>query len=120
MKKILAALLIMLPVIGFAEPDEKKETKPLMMNMETICNDSSLLDLVMFKYGEMPVIKMESIRSVAKGVDNTSFVSVLFVNERTRSWTLIEERGPLYCVIGVGINIQIVSDKKSEEQTKYY
>jgi len=120
MKSILAALLIMLPVIGFAEPKKKEESKPLMMNVETMCNDSSLLDLVMFKYGEMPVIKMESIRSLTKGDDTTSFVSVLFVNQKTRSWTLIEERGPLYCVIGVGVNIRIFSDKQSEEQTKYY
>lgn len=121
MKKMLATLLCLLPVLGFSQPAPEKGDS-LLMSMNVICGGDKLLDKVMIGYGEMPMMKMDSIRIINK--ETVRFMAVLFVNEKTHSWTLVEDRGSeLYCVIGAGSTISPIfleNQRNPEMKRNYY
>lgn len=89
MKKMLVALL-MVPLAALAQSEP---TKPLVtVTKKVVCGDLTQL----FKeIGEVKEIPFWA------GSDKDSYYG-LFVNEKTREWTLVQFNNEIGCVLGVG------------------
>jgi len=116
MKKILAAsLLCLLPSLGFNQ--SLVQNNNVEIQMDIFCGGDDLLNKIMFKYEEEPLISLGSIRKISGEV--VRFPSILFMNTRTGTWSIVEERGKeFYCVISVGDNGSLIINEK--EKRKYY
>jgi len=100
MKKILATLLIMLPVMAMSQP------KGEVINIIGLCIGQFQFAETMSSYGEVPFVTMLSMRPKDQTMENyDEYSTVLFVNPDTRTWTFAEKRGEdKFCVVGVGEN----------------
>ena len=102
MKKILATLLVMLPVMAMSQQELKGE----LVDLVGMCVGEIQFAETMTSYGEIPFVTMMTVRPVDKTMENyEEYPTVLFMNPDTRTWTLAEKRGNNnYCVTGVGEN----------------
>jgi hypothetical protein len=102
MKRILATLLIMLPVMAKGQQDLKGE----LVDLIGMCVGAIQFAETMTSYGEIPFVTMITMRPLDKKMEKfEEYPTVLFVNPDTRTWTLAEKRGNnKYCVTGVGEN----------------
>jgi len=100
MKKILATLLIMLPVMAKSQQELKGE----LIDLIGMCVGAVQFAETMSSYGEVPFVTMTTIRPLDKAMEKfDEYPTVLFLNPNTRTWTLAEKRGENnYCVTGVG------------------
>lgn len=104
MKKLLATLLIMLPVIAMGQTLPKGE----LINIIGMCVNRLQFAETMSSYGEVPFLVMTTTRPTDETMQSyEEFNTVMFMNPNTLSWTLAEKRSDnKYCVTGVGVNIQ--------------
>jgi len=104
MKKILATLLVMLPVIAMGQTQPKGE----LINLIGMCVNRLQFAETISSYGEVPFLVMVTTRPTDETVQSfEEFNTVMFMNPNTLSWTLAEKRNDnKYCVVGVGVNIQ--------------
>ena len=102
MKKLLATLLIMLPVMAIGQP------KGQIINLIGMCVGEFQFAETMTSYGEVPFLTMIAMRPVDEKMENyEEYPTVMFMNPSTLSWTLAEKRGDNnYCITAVGQNIQ--------------
>lgn len=102
MKKLLATLLIMLPVMAKSQQELKGE----LIDLVGMCVGAVQFAETMSSYGEVPFITMSTIRPKDKTMEKfDQYSTVLFLNPNTRTWTLAEKRGENnYCVTAVGEN----------------
>jgi len=109
MKKILAMLLVMLPVMAKSQ----QELKGQLIDIIGMCVGAVQFAETMASYGEVPFITMLTMRPVDKNMEIfEEYPTVLFMNPDTRTWTLAEKRGNNnYCVVGVGNTISPHFDK---------
>lgn len=102
MKKLLATLLIMLPVMAIGQP------KGQIINLIGMCVGELQFSETMTSYGEVPFLTMLTMRPVDKELENfKGYPTVMFMNPSTLSWTLAEKRSDNdYCITAMGQNIQ--------------
>ena len=102
MKKILATLLIMLPVMAMSQQELKGE----LIDLVGMCVGEIQFAETMTSYGEIPFVTMMTVRPVDKTMEKfEEYPTVLFMNPDTRTWTFAEKRGEdKFCVVGVGEN----------------
>jgi len=117
MKNILAVLLSM-PVIAFSQNNENVE----LQNIPAYCTSIQMLEDILSKHEELPMIRGKSFRDVnGKSVQNSL---VIFVNVKDKSWTITERiQSGKYCVIALGEEFQpvpndIIEDVVKERQRK--
>jgi hypothetical protein len=102
MKKLLATLLIMLPVMAIGQP------KGQIINLIGMCVSELQFSETMISYGEVPFLTMLTMRPVDQKLENfKGYPTVMFMNPSTLSWTLAEKRSDNdYCITAMGQNIQ--------------
>jgi hypothetical protein len=102
MKKLLATLLIMLPVMAIGQP------KGQLINLIGMCVDELQFAESMERHGEVPFLTMLAMRPINEKMEIfKGYSTVMFMNPSTLSWTLVEKRGDdNYCVTAVGQNMQ--------------
>jgi hypothetical protein len=102
MKKLLATLLIMLPMMAIGQP------KGQIINLIGMCVGELQFAETMTSYGEVPFLTMLTMRPVDEKLKNfKGYPTVMFMNPSTLSWTLAEKRSDNdYCVTAVGQNMQ--------------
>ena len=100
-KKLLSTLLFM-PALAIAQIE--------YVHFETVCVDIETLEQTLQKHGEKPFVVGVGHRLV----DNKKVFhpTVMFVNPKTKSWTLTEKVDNTYCVIGVGTKLEPYIEKK--------
>ena len=109
MKKLLATLLIMLPVMAIGQPKER------IIDLIGMCVSELQFAESMASYGEVPFLTMTTMRPVDKKMELfEAYPTVMFMNPSTLSWTLAEKRGDNnYCITAVGQNIQPFIDNSA-------
>ena len=102
MKKLLATLLIMLPVMAIGQPKER------FIDLIGMCVSELQFAESMARYGEVPFLTMTTMRPVDKKMELfEAYPTVMFMNPSTLSWTLAEKRSDKdYCITATGQNIQ--------------
>ena len=101
LKKILTSLAL---IFGWANISIASEITKVPT--ELLCGTDSQFNSVLEKYGEIPFATMISMREIP-GVGFRSFAMVIFVNPKTKSYTMLEQMAPdLYCIISIGENIE--------------
>jgi hypothetical protein len=79
-------------------------------SLDALCVDEiTLTDSIIKEYGESAMLTMVSSRDVnGKTVD---FATVMFVNPKTRSWTMVEKwDDKTFCIVGVGGSLSPYKD----------
>jgi hypothetical protein len=108
MKKMLAGLLMM-PAVAFSQANRVDEVK-----LNVLCVSLETLEEVLTEYNELPMIRGKSHRA-----DNSENPVVVFMNAKTKSWTLIEKnKSGKYCILGVGENMEPVPNNIIEDIIK--
>lgn len=90
MKKMLASLLLLLPAITMSQ--EKSNDEVITTTKKVVCLDVNVL---------LTQLSQEKELLFWAGADKRSYYA-LFVNEKTKSWTLIQFNKEVGCVIGMG------------------
>lgn len=103
MKKILIILIVCLalvPVIGMVQNKESPLRK-----VEVVCgNEKEIIGTIMEDYKELPLATMISFRK--QGDEELELISVLLVNPKSKSWTLVEKwNDSTYCIAATGNEI---------------
>ena len=109
MKKLLATLLIMLPVMATGQP------KGQIIDLIGMCVGELQFAETMTSYGEVPFLTMTTMRPVDKKMELfEAYPTVMFMNPSTLSWTIVEKRGDdNYCATAMGQNIQPFIDNSA-------
>lgn len=109
LKKIIASLVV---TLGLTNLSFAASEGPIFISVKFVCVDDMTLAKTLGKYGEEPMMTMTTFRDIdGKGtfVENTT---VLFLNLKTKSWTLVEQiHNNLYCIPSLGDNIKPYLDK---------
>ena len=85
-----------------------------VIKQDILCGSEKQMSKMLSEFEEKPMLMMTSERFDTKEAN----MMVLFVNPKTRTYTLVEERNTtLYCVIATGNGIQPYTDQ-SEEKPK--
>ena len=102
MKKLLATLLVMLPMTVMGQP------KGQTINLIGMCVGELQFSETMTSYGEVPFLTMLTMRPTDKKMELfKGYPTVMFMNPSTLSWTLAEKRSDKdYCITATGQNIQ--------------
>ena len=107
MKKLLV-LICFVPFLAFSQitlPGDKVTQK---MVIDVFCLSRPKIIEMIKGYEEEPIFTMSSIRK-GKNNETISFESILFVNVKTGSWTLVEEHGEKgYCITALGTDMKFV------------
>lgn len=94
--------MLCLPLVASAQTNR--------LSIEGQCTDKDGLKTYLNKYEEVPFFRMASIRAKDKIHD-----AVLFINPKTGSWTLVEDRGDgKLCVVGVGGDLELIERKSGK------
>lgn len=113
MKKVIATILVCLPLMAFAQNVEAPvlfwATKPVQ------CGDPDEIIKIPEAYGEEPMITGTGLATMPNGTGME--VQIVFgVNTETGTWTLIEINGPEQaCVLGAGKNLTLIKPKNSNK-----
>ena len=113
MKKVIATILVCLPIMAFAQNVEAPvlfwATKPVQ------CGDPDEIIKIPEAYGEEPMITGTGLATMPNGTGME--VQIVFgVNTETGTWTLIEINGPEQaCVLGAGKNLTLIKPKNSNK-----
>ena len=96
MKKLLFAILVALLVLQTASSSTTSEDPPVReINKAVPCGDTKLvLKSLISEYGENPFWM---------GEDTTSGY-VLLVNEKSKTWTILQYNDETACILGTGVN----------------
>lgn len=105
MIKNLISILLFLPCVAFSQTKDQKTY------YEVFCLDEASLEATLSDFGEIPFTRGISSRDPIGKV-----TLVIFVNPRTKSWTIVEKIDTnFYCALALGTDFQAVpSDLKSE------
>lgn len=110
MKKILA-ILLMMPVIAFSQPDE------VIKKIDTFCLNVNGLDKLLVEFEELPFVRGLSQRE--SGAVSTQNSLVVFMNIKTRTWSIVEKTSDgLYCFLAVGQDFEPVPAEVIEKLQK--
>lgn len=109
MKKLLATLLLALPVIGFSQ------NRGQIIDLLGMCIAPVQFAETLASYGEIPMMTMITHRMTDATIEKfESYPTVLFVNPNTGSWTLAEKRDENnYCITAIGEGIQPYIDNSA-------
>ena len=113
MKKVIATILVCLPIMAFAQNVEAPvlfwATKPVQ------CGHPDEIIKIPEAYGEEPMITGTGLATMPNGAGME--VQIVFgVNTETGTWTLIEINGPEQaCVLGAGKNLTLIKPKNSNK-----
>ena len=116
MKNMLATLLI-LPTVAFSQSNGADEIK-----INTYCVTLQTLEDVLSEFDELPMIRGKSSRENKSEVTESPLV--VFMNSKTKTWTIIERNtSGKYCILAVGENMEpvpgnIIEDIIKERQGK--
>lgn len=103
MRALIALLLAAtLNTVAVANDEEYTFVTPF----DAICTIKTIFAETITKYGEVPIMRGQSLRNVngAMVVMNT----VLFMNMKSGSWTLAEQMSEdAYCVVAMGQNWEV-------------
>ena len=109
MEKYLAAILL---AFGFSvNAQVVKGTIPIM------CTSLESLAQTLEEYNEVPLLTGLSKRDTGDGT-LWPFSMVIFANGETGTYTIAEKVENMYCVIGIGENLQPFVDKETQEPYK--
>lgn len=79
-------------------------------NLPVFCLNYNSLDATLTEWDEIPFVRGKSFRETGAGEIKNSLV--LFVNAKTKTWTLVEKfRDSKYCVLAVGTDFEPVPTK---------
>ena len=107
MKKIIA-MCLMMPTVVFAQP--KVET----VYFGAYCVSLESLEKALKHFDEVPFV-----RGVGEREPVGAITTVLFVNPKTRTWTLVEKQAnDRYCILSAGDNFEPVPDATRKEIEK--
>jgi len=96
-KAIVGSLCLLISSLSWAEEN---------VNIPALCTTIGVMDEVLDKYDELPLVRGKSVREGSAGTVENSLV--VFMNAKTGTWTLIERTGERYCVLAVGNSMQPV------------
>lgn len=97
MKKILLSLLLV-PLMAFAQVT--------LIPTSKICSDREILNSALTDFEEQPLLIMSN-NKVIDDQKIESHVTILFANNKTGSWTLVEQwNDNFFCVVAMGSNIK--------------
>lgn len=85
-------------------------SEAIIIKLDSVCGSEAEAAALVKSHGETPVLRAISNRRVSdsKSVD---VPTVLFINNKTQSYTLMENPAPdVYCIISVGESISIVGN----------
>lgn len=98
--KLLLIFLWLASTLSYAQTS----TDVKIIKIDTVCGTPDQLYYYLDKLQEKPMLQMISQRGT------NEFSTVLFVNAKTQSYTIVEEISEkLYCVIGSGIELGVFS-----------
>ena len=98
LKYVLASLAL---TVGLSHPSIASESNALMLKIEIPCGTLEAIGDVLKQHGETPALTAAGIRDL--GGRAVTVPSVLFINPKTKSWTLVEQIGEnIYCVPALG------------------
>lgn len=84
------------------------EDKMEIRTFQTTCVTLNYLNKIAEQYDELPILRADSVRK--DDGEDVSYVAVLYMNMKTKSWTLVEKISDnSYCVMGVGNGMEPVS-----------
>ena len=103
--KIIVVSLALLLIVAYTVNSTAQSKEPPKKTIDVICvTEQQIEDTLIEKYKERPMLVMTTSREI--NGKPTTVSTVLFVNPKTRSWTLAEKWGENnYCVIGMGEGI---------------
>jgi len=106
LKYFLASLAL---TVGLIHPSIASDITKL--RTELVCGNELGIGEVLDKYGEIPFATMTSMRDIP-GVGVTNNPIVIFVNPKTKTYTIIERLSKnVYCIVSLGDNISPYSEK---------
>ena len=83
---------------------------------DAICTTPQIFAETLYNYGEIPIMRGQSLRSVNDTM--VSMITVLFMNPKTGSWTLAEQMaGDTICVIAMGQDWEVYQEQNSTPDT---
>tara|TARA_B100001287_G_scaffold131938_1_gene111154 strand:+ start:1048 stop:1398 length:351 start_codon:yes stop_codon:yes gene_type:complete len=113
MKKLIASILVCMPIVAFAENVEAPQIfwaqKPVQ------CGDPKDIIKIPEQYGEKPMMTGDGLAVLPNGSGMP--VRIVFgVNTETGTWTLIEINGENQaCVLGSGKNLTLIKPDNSNK-----
>lgn len=100
LKQILASLAL---TVGIIHPSIASDI--VQFPTRLVCADYETIKKNIEKFKEIPFVTMESYREIGNTVVATT--TVMFVNPKTKTYTLVEELNEdLYCIISLGENFK--------------
>lgn len=106
MRKFLASLAL---TVGLTHPSIASEV--IQIDTKLTCVSWETLNEALEKYGEIPFVNMTAYRALRNN-DVMSLPTVMFVNPKTKSYTLVEKFSEqLYCVVSIGEQVSPSTDK---------
>ena len=101
MKKLLVALAL---ISGSVLAQEKDGPKVDTVKFDAYCMTTQALGKILAKYEEQPMMSMIVGREV--GGQSMEFVTIMFANPRSGTWSLVERVGEdAFCVTATGTKI---------------
>lgn len=113
MKKLIASILVCMPIVAFAETVEAPQVfwaqKPVQ------CGDPADIIKIPEAYDEKPMITGDGLAVLPNGSGIP--IKIIFgVNTETGTWTLIELNGENQaCVLGSGKNLTLIKPDNSNK-----
>ena len=97
LKLILASLVLTV----LSSPSRASEPNAAIIKIEIPCGTLESVGDVLKKHGELPALTATGVRQI--GEQFITVPVVLFINPKTKSWTLVESiRDNFYCVPALG------------------
>jgi len=102
MKKILATLLF-IPTLAFSQSNKNES----IVNIPAYCISIQKFGSLLTEFDELPFVRGKSTRDV-NGRETTNSL-VIFMNVRTKTWTIAEKvSDDKYCIIATGEDMEVV------------
>jgi len=87
----------------FVLPSQAKE--PETITYKALCDDTNKLVNKIREHKETPII-------IGKAFDQANSTMTLWINNKTKSWTLLATKNNMSCILGVGDNINVLPYKE--------
>jgi hypothetical protein len=104
MKKLLLAILMAMSFPAFSS------NNPMVVDIPVSCVNLVTLSIILEEFEEKPAMTMQSSRDIDGATNN--FATVLFINYKTKTWTIAEKiTKDIFCITSVGENIEPYFEK---------
>lgn len=111
MKPVVFGTLLFLAVSSYAQTLVQESR---IVKMDAICGTEKQITKVLDHFEEKPMLAMLSERDGGRQQQ----MAVLFVNPKTRTYTLVEELpNDIYCVVSMGKGLMPYTEQPEEKKT---